>query len=63
MLAFATASRHPGVAIAIVQMNFPSEPAVTPAVLLYLVTSTVIMIPFQGWLKQSAAKISPRRGA
>lgn len=42
VLALSTATRHPGVAIAIATANFPDERLIAPAVLLYLVLGAVV---------------------
>jgi BASS family bile acid:Na+ symporter len=42
VLSLATASRHPGVAIAIAHANFPQQKLVAPAVLLYLIVSGIL---------------------
>ena len=41
-LSLATASRHPGIAIAIASINFPAQKLVLPAVLLYLILTTIL---------------------
>jgi bile acid:Na+ symporter, BASS family len=52
-LAMASASRHPGVALLIVGANIPDQrPAVTAAVLLYLITASVLAIPYDAWRKR-----------
>ena len=48
VLALATATRHPGVAMAIGAANFPNE-KVVPAILLYLVVGGVLAIPYVVW--------------
>jgi bile acid:Na+ symporter, BASS family len=45
-LALATASRHPGIAIAIAHVNFPGEPLVPAAVVLYMVVSSIVSTPY-----------------
>lgn len=42
VLALASASRHPGVAVAIAHANFPRQRLVLPAVLLYLIVSWIV---------------------
>ncbi|MGE0649281.1 MAG: bile acid:sodium symporter family protein [Alphaproteobacteria bacterium] len=42
VLALATASRHPGIAMAIASVNFPQQKAVMAAVLLYLILGGVL---------------------
>jgi bile acid:Na+ symporter, BASS family len=62
VLAIASATHHPGVAIAIARMNFPDEPSVAPAVLLYLLTAAVLSIPYIAWRKRVSAA-SPEANA
>lgn len=52
VLAIATASRHPGVAIAIAAATFPQEKAVSAAVVLYLIVSAIVSIPYASWRKR-----------
>jgi len=56
VLALATASRHPGIAIAIATILFPEEKAVIPAALLYLVMSIVVPLPYVAWRKKALAE-------
>jgi BASS family bile acid:Na+ symporter len=42
VLAIATASRHPGVAAAIAHANFPRQKLAVPAIVLYLIVSTIV---------------------
>jgi bile acid:Na+ symporter, BASS family len=49
VLALATASRHPGVALAIASANFPGQKLVPAAVLLYLIVSAIVSIPYLTW--------------
>jgi BASS family bile acid:Na+ symporter len=49
VLALATASRHPGVALAMAAASFPDQKLVLPAVLLYLVAGAVLTIPYTKW--------------
>jgi BASS family bile acid:Na+ symporter len=51
-LAVSTASRHPGIAIAIAQANFPEQKLATAAVLLYLLVNGVVSIPYHFWFKR-----------
>ncbi len=53
VLALATASRHPAVAISIAHITFPAEKAVPAAVLLYLLTSLVLTLPYVAWRKRA----------
>ena len=49
VLALATASRHPGVALAIASANFPGQTLVPAAVLWYLIVSALVSIPYLTW--------------
>jgi BASS family bile acid:Na+ symporter len=53
VLALATASRHPGIALAIASANFPEQKLVLPAVALYLAASTVLTIPYVKWRQRN----------
>lgn len=57
-LALACASRHPGVALAIAEINAPGHKSVTTAVLLYLLVSAVVSIPYTIWRKHHHGGIS-----
>jgi BASS family bile acid:Na+ symporter len=61
VLALSTASRHPGVAFAIAHSNFPEEKLAMAAVVLYLVVSALIFIPYLNWTKHEHGGID--RGA
>ena len=52
VLAFSTASRHPGVAMAIANASFPEERLVLAAVLLYVILSAVVSIPYLIWRRR-----------
>jgi bile acid:Na+ symporter, BASS family len=52
VLALSTASRHPGVALAIASANFPEQKLVLPAVLLYLITGAILSIPYSKWRRR-----------
>jgi BASS family bile acid:Na+ symporter len=54
-LAFSTASRHPGLAILIVQANFPGEKLAIPAALLFLLVNIVATIVYPLWTRQRQA--------
>jgi BASS family bile acid:Na+ symporter len=51
-LAMATASRHPGIAVALAAANFPEEKLALAAVLLYLIVNGVVSIPYHLWTKR-----------
>jgi BASS family bile acid:Na+ symporter len=56
-LAISTASRHPGVALALAQANFPAEKLVLAALLLYLLINAIVSIPYLLWIKRRQLKI------
>ena len=56
-LALATASRHPAIAIAIAHTNFPGQPLTAPAIVLYLLASTILGLIY------SRIESSPRHSA
>jgi BASS family bile acid:Na+ symporter len=55
VLALATASRHPGVALAIASANFPGQKLVAAALLLYLIVSAIVSIPYLIWRRRQQA--------
>jgi len=55
VLAMATSIRHPGVALAIAAANFPDPKVLMAAVLLFLLTSVVVSIPYVAWRKRMGA--------
>lgn len=59
-LAISTASRHPGIAIAIASVNFPDEKLVLASVLLYLLVNAVVSIPYLSWIKRQAPAPEPQ---
>jgi bile acid:Na+ symporter, BASS family len=52
ILALATSTRHPGVALIIANANFPDEKLVAPAVLLYILISVIASAPYVMWQKR-----------
>lgn len=52
VLALSTASRHPGVAMAIASANFPGQKLVLAAVLLYLIVSALVSAPYMAWRRR-----------
>lgn len=53
VLALATSSRHPAVALAIGQVNFPNQKLAGALVLVYLILSTILAAPYLNWAKKS----------
>jgi bile acid:Na+ symporter, BASS family len=49
VLALATATRHPGVALVIATGNFPNETLIAPALMLYLLVGVVVAAPYVMW--------------
>ena len=59
VLALSTASRHPGVAMAIAAGTSPDEKLTIGAILLYLVVNTIISIPYVRWARARQAAAVP----
>jgi BASS family bile acid:Na+ symporter len=51
VLSLSTASRHPGVAMAIASTNFPNQKLVLPAILLYLIVNALLSWVFLKWFR------------
>jgi BASS family bile acid:Na+ symporter len=51
VLALSTASRHPGIAMAIASTNFPDQKLVLPAILLYLIVNAILSWVFLRWFR------------
>jgi bile acid:Na+ symporter, BASS family len=64
-LAYSTASRHPGIAIALAHANFPRQKLATAAVLLYLLINTVVSVGYHFWTKRHhhPAVVSEKKAA
>jgi BASS family bile acid:Na+ symporter len=58
VLALATASRHPGVALAIAAANFPQEKRVMGAILLYLLISLIVSVAYLAWRRSQLASVA-----
>jgi bile acid:Na+ symporter, BASS family len=54
VLALSTACRHPAIAFAIAATNFPDQPF-GPLILLYLIVSAVVGIPYLLWTRRQVA--------
>ena len=54
-LALAVATRHPGVALAILHVLAPDDKRVAAVVLLYLLVSGVVAVPYLAWRKRAQA--------
>ncbi len=54
-LALATASRHPGLAIAIAAANFPAQAKLgAGAIIIYLLLSQILFIPYKRWRRSAS---------
>lgn len=60
VLALATATRHPGIAIAIARANFPAQRLVPAAIVLYLILSALMTLAYMRWAKRQSLA-APRR--
>jgi bile acid:Na+ symporter, BASS family len=59
VLALASATRHPGIALAIVTANLPDHKLGLAAILLFVVVSIIVPIPYMRWIKPRIAAWSP----
>ena len=50
-LAYASASRHPGIALALAHANFPRQKLAMAAVLLYLLINAIVSVAYHVWNK------------
>lgn len=60
VLALATASRHPGIAMAIAAIVAPGVPSVGAAVLIYLIVGAVLSAIYLGWIRRQSAAAANR---
>ena len=51
VLALASAARHPGIALAILTANLPDHKSALAAILLSVVVSMIVPIPYLRWIK------------
>lgn len=58
VLALATSSRHPGVALAIATANFPDQKLVPAALVLYLLVNALVSAPYTVWRKRRRARLA-----
>ncbi|HEY6307015.1 MAG TPA: Na+-dependent transporter, partial [Candidatus Angelobacter sp.] len=62
-LAMDTATRHPGLALAIAAANFPDQRRlVAAAIVLYLIVSAVVLLPYDAWCRRRLARSPERTG-
>ncbi len=57
VLAMATATRHPAMAIAIAQTNFPREARAAAAVALFFLVNAVVSVVYLVWIKRRASQV------
>jgi BASS family bile acid:Na+ symporter len=63
-LAYATASRHPGIAIALAHANFPRQKLALAAVLMYLLINAIVSVGYHFWTKRHhPAVVSEKKAA
>jgi BASS family bile acid:Na+ symporter len=55
VLALSTATRHPGIAIAIAHVNFPQQKLALAAIGLYLIVNAIATLPYVVWTKRQEA--------
>jgi len=55
VLAFSTATRHPGIAVAIAHANFPQQKLALAAIGLYLIVNAIATLPYMVWTKRHQA--------
>lgn len=53
VLALASATRHPGIAMTIASLNFPTEKLVPAAILLYLLVCSIASTAYLSWINRS----------
>jgi BASS family bile acid:Na+ symporter len=58
VLALSTACRHPAIALSIAAANFPAQ-RFGAAILLYLIVSAIVGIPYLSWQERQAARAVP----
>jgi BASS family bile acid:Na+ symporter len=58
VLALSTASRHPGIALAIAKANFPDEPHLGATMLLFLLVGGLVAGPYLAWQRRRAQEIA-----
>ena len=59
VLALATGSRHPGIALALASLNFPDQKDVIAVVLYHLIIGALVALPYVTWRKRVHARAEP----
>lgn len=62
VLALATSTRHPGMALAIAGFNYPDEQGVMAVVLSHMVVAGLVALPYLAWRRRLQARPSNIRG-
>jgi len=57
VLALSSAARHPAIAIAIAHVNFPDQKLAPAAVLLYVLVSGIVTVPYLKWAARHHAPV------
>jgi BASS family bile acid:Na+ symporter len=61
VLALATSSRHPGIAVAIAHANFPAQSLTVPAVGLYLIVSGILFMSYSARSSRTGSSLLARK--
>jgi BASS family bile acid:Na+ symporter len=61
VLALATATRHPAVALAIGHTNFPGQKLAGALVLVYMVLSTLVAMPYLSWIRRRRNSVATEK--
>ena len=61
VLALATATRHPAVALAIGHTNFPGQKLAGALVLVYMVLSTLVAVPYLSWIRRRRNSVATEK--
>jgi BASS family bile acid:Na+ symporter len=59
VLALSTACRHPGIALAAAAANYPDDPHVASAILLYLLLNLLVCLPYVQWRRRRRVEPMP----
>jgi len=59
VLALSTATRHPGVAVAVARAGAPDDPTVVAAVFLAFLVGMLVMVPYVKWRRRVPAQATP----
>jgi BASS family bile acid:Na+ symporter len=60
VLALAASSRHPGIALVLVHLNYPEQLLAPAAIVLYFIVSAVVSLPYLKWSKRQTAHTVPK---